>query len=92
MYSGTTLTRFSGRVIGAHQKIDKVARKQLAFLVKNKDVFPAVSEILVFEGKNGPDAIKRKSPAKDEPWHYYSPFDEDDSKLIELINEHILIL
>lgn len=88
MYSGTTLTRFSGKVIGAHQKVDRIARKQLATLVKNRNIFPSATKILVFEGKNGPDAIKRKSPAKDEPWHFYSPFDEDDSRLIELIKEH----
>ncbi len=88
MYSGTTLTRFSGKVIGTHQKIDRIARKQLAILVKNRDIFPGVTKILNFEGKNGPDAIKRKSPARDEPWHYYSPFDDEDSRLIELINEH----
>ncbi len=64
MYSGTTLTRFSGRVIGTHQKVDRVARKQLATLVKNRNIFPSATKILVFEGKNGPDAIKRKSPAK----------------------------
>jgi hypothetical protein len=57
-------------------------------LIKDKQIFPESSEILVFEGKNGPDAIKRKSPARDEPWHYYSPFDNEDSKLIELIKEH----
>ena len=89
MYSGTTLTNMSGRVIGAHQKIDKVARKHLAKLLDVDDaLFPSTRAILHFEGKNGPDAIKRKSPAQDEPWHYYSPFDESDSQLIELIQDH----
>lgn len=88
MYSGTTLTKFSGRVLGAHQKIDRVARKQLAKLIKDDKLFPSSRSILHFEGKNGPDAIKRKSPAKNEPWHYYSPFDDDDSQLIELISDH----
>ena len=88
MYSGTTFTRYSGRVIGAHQKIDKVARRHLARLLPKDSLFPKSGKILYFEGKHGPDAIKRKSPAKDEPWHYYSPFDDDDSQLIELINGH----
>ncbi len=88
MYSGTTLTRMSGRVLGAHQKIDRVARKQLANLLPNDELFPASSKILHFEGKNGPDAIKRKSPAKDEPWHYFNPFDDTDNKLLELIKNH----
>lgn len=44
--------------------------------------------ILHFEGLNGPDAIKRKSPAKDEPWHYYSPFDQSDTKLTRIVDDH----
>lgn len=88
MYSGTTLTPMSGRLLGAHQKFDRVARRKLAKLLDDNKVFPPARKILHFEGKNGPDAIKRKSPAKDEPWHYYSPFDDDDSQLIELINDH----
>lgn len=88
MYSGSTLTKYSGRILGAHQKLDRAARNNLSKLIKNNTKFPSIHNILQFEGKNGPDGIKRKSPAKDEPWHYYSPFDEDDSQLIELINEH----
>jgi hypothetical protein len=78
----------SGRVMGAHQKLDRVARHHLSKLIEDNRVFPPSRAILHFEGKNGPDAIKRKSPAQDEPWHFYSPFDEEDSQLIELINNH----
>jgi len=92
MYSGTTLTKFSGRVLGAHQKLDRVARSHLEKILEDTSVFPKIGRILHFEGKKGPDAIKRKSPAKDEPWHYYSPFDDDDSQLIDLINEHYVQL
>ncbi len=88
MYSGTTLTKFSGRVIGAHQKIDSTARRHLSRIIPDDTLFPKIRQILVFEGKNGPDGIKRKSPAKDEPWHYYSPFDDTDSELINIIDEH----
>lgn len=92
MYSGSTLTKYSGRVLGAHQKIDRVARRHLSRLLPNNSLFPSAKYILHFEGRNGPDAIKRKSPAKDEPWHYYSPFDDDDSQLIELIDDHYKLL
>lgn len=89
MYSGTTLTPISGRVLGAHQKLDRLARGSLRALLESKDrTFPTAKAILHFEGVNGPDAIKRKSPAKDEPWHYYSPFDEADTQLIDLIGMH----
>ncbi len=88
MYSGTTLTKMSGRVIGAHQKIDRLARKQLSLLTGDEHIFPTVRKILQFEGKNGPDGIKRKSPGRDEPWHFFSPFDNDDSRLIEHMKHH----
>ncbi len=74
--------------MGSHQKIDRVARKHLAKLIPDNRAFPGIRTILHFEGKNGPDAIKRKSPAKDEPWHYFSPFDNTDNELTRLIQAH----
>ncbi len=90
MYSGTTLTNKSGAILGAHQKIDRVAYKYLQKITPGEDVkdFPSLKSILHFEGKNGPDGIKRKSPAKDEPWHFYDPFDSDDTQLLEIIDNH----
>ncbi|MGC1176443.1 MAG: hypothetical protein WA843_00065, partial [Candidatus Saccharimonadales bacterium] len=87
MYAGSTFTAFSGRLLGAHQKIDRLARRHLEQLLPGS-YFPGVRSILHFEGQGGPDAIKRKSPAKDEPWHYLRPFDADDTQLIELIEHH----
>jgi hypothetical protein len=78
----------SGRVFGAHQKIDRLARGTLRELMKKDTAFPNKRLILHFEGINGPDAIKRKSPAQDEPWHYYSPFDEHDTQLLQIISDH----
>lgn len=88
MYSGTTLTRASGRILGAHQKINRVARRHLGKLLPARDLFPASKRIIQFEGRNGPDGIKTKSPAKDEPWHYFNPFDENDTQLTDIISEH----
>lgn len=88
MYSGTTLTKYSGLILGAHQRIDRVAHRHLAKIIGSKSEFPRIRTIISFEGKNGPDGIKRKSPAKDEPWHYYNPFDDTDIMLISLIQDH----
>lgn len=88
MYSGTTLTPLSGRLLGAHQKIDRVAHRQLLELLAADQAFPAIRDILRFEGKNGPDGIKRKSPAQNEPWHYINPFDETDGQLHDIIQYH----
>ena len=88
MWSGTTLTNFSGSFIGAHQKVDRVARQYLDKIVLDASQFPQIKDILHFEGKNGPDGIKSKSPAKDEPWHFYDPFDPEDTQLLEIIEGH----
>lgn len=91
MYSGTTISSSSGKILGAHQKFDRVARRSLERVLPGTN-FPSSKEILHFEGKNGPDAIKRKSPAQDEPWHYYDPTDPNDSELIEMIENHTINL
>jgi hypothetical protein len=89
MYSGTTFRTKSGRVMGVHQKIDRVAHRQLIKHIPKKYHFPTSTEILHFEGLNGPDGIKRKSPAKDEPWHYIDPSDPTDLAIVGMINDHI---
>jgi hypothetical protein len=88
MYSGMMIfTKYSGRIMGAHQKIDRVARKHLSKLVQ-EGVFPEAKKIVYFEGSRGPDSIKVKSPAKDEPWHFFDPFDDNDTQILEHISDH----
>lgn len=89
MYSGTTFRTKSGRVMGVHQKIDRVAHRHIKKYVPKTVHFPSILEVLHFEGLNGPDGIKRKSPAKDEPWHYIDPTNPEDRNLIVMINDHI---
>jgi len=92
MYAGTTFRRDSGRIIGVHQKIDRVARRHLKKHLPKTVIFPTISQILHFEGKNGPDGVKRKSPAKDEPRHFIDPSKPDDRALLGLIADHIFNL
>jgi hypothetical protein len=89
MYSGSTLKhmqRFDAW-FGAHQKMDRTARRHLELLVPQCS-FPTREQILKFEGIDGPDGIKRKTPAQDEPWHYYDPEDASDTQIIEIITDH----
>ncbi len=89
MYSGLTIfSKHSGILLGAHQKIDRVARKQLQRIIGDTHDFPTIKNILHFEGVNGPDGIKRKSPSHDEPWHFFNPFDDNDTQLKALIADH----
>lgn len=87
MYSGTTIFNHSGNWLGVHQKVNRSSRRSLSTHTQVKN-FPELKQIQHFEGKNGPDGIKSKSPAQDEPWHYYDPFDPDDTDLIKLISQH----
>lgn len=89
MYSGTTFRTKSGRVIGVHQKIDRVAHRHIKNRLPKRYYFPTIQEILHFEGINGPDGIKRKSPARDEPWHYVDPAKPEDRAIITMMNDHI---
>jgi hypothetical protein len=75
--------------MGVHQRVDRVARRALAGEIPHLSYFPAIREILHFEGLNGPDGIKRKSPGQDEPWHYINPTDANDRQLIDMIDDHI---
>lgn len=75
--------------MGAHQKIDRVARRQLANMLPARRYFPDIKSILHFEGMNGPDGIKRKSPSIDEPWHYVDPSNPEDIQIYTLIDDHI---
>lgn len=88
MYSGTTLRTKSGRVLGAHQKIDRLARRNLKRMIPRVSNFPHITAILHFEGRNGPDGIKAKSPGQNEPWHYIDPNNPDDRQLFQLIEDH----
>lgn len=75
--------------MGVHQKIDRVARHHIRNNVPRTLHFPTSHDILHFEGLNGPDGIKRKSPGKDEPWHFIDPFNGEDKALIAMIDDHI---
>lgn len=88
MYSGTTFRNKSGHVAGVHQRIDRLASRNIRQLLSADEYFPSIQQILHFEGNNGPDGIKRKSPSVDEPWHYIDPNNSSDTGLLDLINDH----
>lgn len=78
--------------MGAHQRIDRIAKRHFNKLMPRRTYFPTNRDILKFEGRDGPDGIKRKSPARDEPWHYIDPTDPNDITLLDLINDHLVNL
>jgi hypothetical protein len=88
MYAGTTYGKKSGRFLGVHQRIDRIARRHFVKLLKDKETFPTSVQILHFEGNNGPDGIKHKSPSVDEPWHFIDPEKLDDNEVMQMIYDH----
>ncbi|MEI6237411.1 MAG: hypothetical protein WCP03_02315 [Candidatus Saccharibacteria bacterium] len=88
MYAGSTLTNYSGSILGAHQKIDRVARRALKNLLTQDSSFPNKKLVLRFEGKNGPDGMKAKSTGHDEPWHFFDPFDPEDGEMLDHLDLH----
>lgn len=89
MYSGTTFRHRSGNLVGVHQRIDRVAKKHLVHHIGRTPFFPTIKTILHFEGKNGPDGIKSKSPSVDEPWHFISPNATTNDPLVKTIEDHL---
>jgi hypothetical protein len=75
--------------MGVHQRIDRLAKRELKKMLTHPNSFPAIRDILHFEGLNGPDGIKRKSPGQDEPWHYVDPTDPNDNGLRVIISDHM---
>ena len=92
MYAGITLRNGSGNIIGVHQRFNRIARTHLNYHIAETTGFPKIKDILFFEGKNGPDAIKLKSPLQDEPSHFIDPSKPDDRALLVMINDHIINL
>lgn len=98
MYAGMITSNHSARWLGAHQKLNRLAYHTLCrYLMAHKKTvvahtqmasFPSLKSIQYFEGANGPDGMKFKSPGRDEPWHFYNPYDERDTGLLKLLEQH----
>lgn len=77
MYSHITLTPASGRIFGAQS----LSRSNLRDTIQCDETCPDPKAILYFEGANVPDAVKRKSPARDESWRFLLPPRRTDAQL-----------
>ncbi len=75
---------------GAHQRLDRFALRQLKTLVTVDQLaaFPKAKQLMEFEGINGPDGIKIKTPAQGEPWHFYNPYDSGDTQILDIMRGH----
>ncbi len=91
MYSFGPLPKYkqSGRIIGTHQKVDRIARKHIATYLHEPREFPTIRGILHFEGIRGPDGAKMKSAGRDEPWHFIDPHNpQADRRILDALADH----
>ena len=87
MYSGLAFSNRSGNWLGVHQKLDRTAYNRLLDL-EQPAFFPELGQILHFEGRNGPDGLKIKSPGRDEPHHFYNPAQPRETELLDHLESH----
>jgi hypothetical protein len=75
MYSGFVSRKRVVKKLGIHQKFDSAAYRMVEPFLR-QDSFPTEEQILHFEGLNGPDGLKIKSPGEAEPSHLYDPVND----------------
>lgn len=86
MYSGFITSKRTVGLVGVHQRFDIAAHRITAPYFAT-DTFPAVPQIVHFEGMNGPDGVKAKSPKAETVSHMYDPVTESGD-IPGLIEEH----
>src|SRR5665213_967054 len=86
MYSGFVTHKNVIKRLGIHQRFDMAAYRMMEPYL-SPGVFPDLREILHFEGYNGPDGLKVKSPNLPQPSHLYDP-DNDTGEVPGHIQHH----
>jgi hypothetical protein len=86
MYSGFITSKRTLAAVGVHQRFDTVAYRMVQPYLADQ-TFPHLAQIIHFEGVNGPDGLKVKSPGQDEPSHLYDPT-VGTGPIPELIDRH----
>ena len=87
MYSGFVSRRKVVSRIGIHQRFDMAAYRMIERFVR-PGTFPAMKDIVHFEGYNGPDGLKVKSPGVNEPSHLYDPATDSGEVPLHIANHY----
>jgi hypothetical protein len=75
MYSGFISSKRVVHGLGVHQRFNRAAFRMVKPYIA-EGTFPPLKQIQHFEGFNGPDGLKVKSPGQAEPLQLYDPFDD----------------
>jgi hypothetical protein len=86
MYSGFVSKHKVVKRLGIHQRFDMAAYRMIESFLP--DTFPSVKEIIHFEGYNGPDGLKVKSPGVNEPSHLYDPVTDNGEVPTHIANHY----
>jgi hypothetical protein len=86
MYSGFVTKKKVVTRIGIHQRFDMAGYRMVEDYFA-PETFPPLKQVLHFEGLNGPDGLKVKSPGEDEPSHIYDPI-KDIGDVPQHISNH----
>ena len=87
MYSGFVTRKRVVKSIGIHQKFNSAAYRMVAPYLRTQ-AFPSIKQINHFEGLNGPDGLKVKSPGINEPNHLYDPVNDTGEVPSHIINHY----
>lgn len=90
MYSGFVTSKRVVKRLGIHQRFDMAAHRMVRPYLRVGS-FPELKNVLEFEGFNGPDGLKVKSPGHHEPSHLYNP-DDDSGEIPRYLQNHYDLL
>ena len=87
MYSGFITRKRVVHRIGIHQKFNTAAYRVVQPYLRAES-FPTIRQINHFEGLNGPDGLKVKSPGLNEPNHLYDPINDTGEVPSNIVNHY----
>jgi 16S rRNA (guanine966-N2)-methyltransferase len=94
MYAGFITPKRVVKRVGIHQRLDMAAYRMISRFLPVDDGFPALGDILHFEGYNGPDGLKSKMglkpKTKDDPGpsHLYDPVTDTGEVPVHIQNHY----
>ena len=91
MNSGFITTKRVVNQIGVHQRFDVAAYRMIEQFLPTGS-FPTLKDIIHFEGYNGPDGLKIKSPGVNEPSHLYDPVTDTGDAAMHIANHYAALV
>jgi hypothetical protein len=91
MYSGFVSRHKVVPRLGIHQRFDIAAYRMIERFLQ-PGTFPDSKDIVHFEGYNGPDGLKIKSPGVNEPSHLYDPATDSGEVPMHIANHYAALV